>query len=186
VSLYFVTKNKFKGVEVTEYLRSEGVAVEVIERDIQEILDVDVEAIVRHKVLAAFKELGRPCAVEHGALMIDELKGLPGGLSKPVWDTVGERICSLIEKGASRGATARSVVGYCDGNRIHMFVGNTRGSLAECGRGAYSFQWDPVFIPDGATKTFGELGFPGKAAYSQAKAAWSKLAAHIKKGIGAP
>jgi XTP/dITP diphosphohydrolase len=181
VKLYFVTVNDFKAAEVSHYLRPSGVELNVLRHGVQEILNIDLEVIVRDKALKAFKDVGLPCVVEHGGLYIDALNGLPGGLSKVVWDTVGDSLCGFVKAGDARSATATSVVGYCDGKRLHTFTGETRGSISGSARGAYSFQWDPIFVPDGATLTYGEMGFPEKAKYSQAAKAWNLLLGVLRK-----
>ncbi len=180
MKVYFVTINEFKANEVGHYLRGSGADLQVIKYPIQEILNIDLSVVVRDKVLKAYRNLGRPCVVEHGGLRIDALRGLPGGLSKVVWDTVGDKICSFLEPGDSRAATAQSVVGYCDGQRVHLLVGETRGTVAERSRGDYKFQWDPIFIPDGQDRTYAELGFPDKGKYSQAAKAWRLLLRQLK------
>lgn len=180
MKLYFVTVNKFKAQEVRSYLKDSRVEVETIGFQIQEILHLELEQIVRDKLLKAYAHLGSPCAVEHGGLLIDALNRLPGGLSKPMWDAVEGQICNFIQRGESRAATAKSVVGYCDGKKVHLFSGETRGIISKVARGAYKFQWDPIFIPNGSTKTYAELGFPRKADYSQAKKAWTLLGAHLR------
>jgi XTP/dITP diphosphohydrolase len=175
VKLFFVTVNEFKARELGYYLRDDGIDLQIVNYPIQEILHLDLRMITRHKILAAYRYLGRPCAVEHGGLLIDALGGLPGGLSKVVWDTVGDKICGFLGTEDSRAATAQSVVGFCDGKKVHLYSGETRGTISEHARGDYAFQWDPIFIPEGQSKTNAELGFPAKADYSQAARAWKEL-----------
>jgi XTP/dITP diphosphohydrolase len=180
MKLYFVTVSKFKSCEVREYFRGSGINLEIIDYQIQEILHKDLEVIVEDKLTKAFIEFRVPCAVEHGGLFIDALNGLPGGLSKVVWDSIGDRLCGFMQPGDSRAATAKSVIGYCDGQKRHLFVGETRGVITDCGRGGYEFQWDPIFIPDGSARTNAEMGFPEKAKYSQAAKGWAKLIKFLK------
>jgi XTP/dITP diphosphohydrolase len=175
MKLYFVTTNAYKVKEVQQYLAGSGLELQVVAYPIQEILNLDLEIVVKDKALKAYQYLAHPCVVEHGGLLIGALGGLPGGLSKVVWDNVGGKICSFLGPKDSRRAIAQSVVGYCDGQRIYTFKGETEGQLAESPRGLYDFQWDPVFVPDGESKTYAELGFPEKAKYSQAAKAWELL-----------
>jgi XTP/dITP diphosphohydrolase len=172
MKIYFVTMNDFKAKEVTEYLKGSSLELQIVPYRIQEILNLDLEVIVKDKVLKAYAHLGHPCVVEHGGLLIQALNNLPGGLSKVVWDNVGDKLCSFLGPTETRSATAQSVIGYCDGQRVHTFKGETKGSLADCARGSYDFQWDPVFIPDGESRTYAELGFPEKAKHSQAAKVW--------------
>lgn len=180
MKLYFVTTNNFKIKEVEGYLTGTDLQLQPVAYQIQEILSLDLETVVKDKVLKAYAYLGHPCVVEHGGLLVGALGNLPGGLSKVVWDNVGDKICSFLGPTDSRSAIAQSVIGYCDGQRVHLFKGETHGTIADAARGSYAFQWDPVFIPDGETKTYAEFGFPDKAKYSQAAKAWKLLVSALK------
>lgn len=179
MKLYFVTTNDYKVKEVQRYLTGTTLEVQHVPYRIQEILNLDLELVVKDKVLKAYDYLGHACVVEHGGLLVEALGNLPGGLSKVVWDTVGDKICTFLSPTDSRAAIAQSVIGYCDGKRVHTFRGETRGTLAETARGSYLFQWDPVFIPNGETKTYAEFGFPDKEKFSQAAKAWKLLVATL-------
>ena len=96
-----------------------------------------------------------------------DLPGLPGGIGRIIWDAVGDRMCTSLREGDSREATAVSVVGYCDGRRIHIFRGETKGQVATCARGDYTYYRDPIFIPEGEKQTYGEMGPARKRATSQ-------------------
>ena len=176
MKIYYVTTNEFKITEARDYVGSHGVEdrleLAFFRSDVQEILHPDVSLIVRQKTIEAFKHIRWPCVVEHGGLFMDALPGLPGGVGKIVWDAVGERLCGFLNADDPRGATARSFLGYCDGRRVRVYVGETRGRIADRARGAYSFAWDPIFIPDGSEKTYGEMGLEGKRTTSPVVKAW--------------
>jgi XTP/dITP diphosphohydrolase len=118
MKLYFVTINNFKIKEVEGYLTGTELELQPIAYQIQEILNLDLEIVVKDKALKAYAYLGHPCVVEHGGLLIEALGNFPGGLSKVVWDSVGDKICSFIGPTDSRNAIAQSVIGYCDGKRV--------------------------------------------------------------------
>jgi XTP/dITP diphosphohydrolase len=142
MKLYFVTMNEFKEQEVSQYLEGSSVVLQVVKYPIQEILNLDLEMIAKDKVLKAYAHLDRPCVVEHGGILIEALGGLLGGLSKVVWDTVADKLCGFLDVTDSRAATAQTVIGYCDGQRVRIYRGETKGTIAECSRGDYKFQWD--------------------------------------------
>jgi XTP/dITP diphosphohydrolase len=110
--------------------------------------------------------------VEHGGIFMDALPGLPGGIGQIIWNAVGDRICSFLGEQDSRGAVARSIIGYCDGKRVRTYTGETRGQITKSARGGYKFNWDPIFIPDGSDLTYGEMGPEKKQATSQSLKAW--------------
>ena len=176
MKIYYVTTNEFKITEARDYVAShhmeDRLDLSFLRSDVQEILHYDVSLIVRQKTIEAFKHIRWPCVVEHGGLFMDALPGLPGGVGKIVWDAVGERICGFLSTDDPRGATARSFLGYCDGRRVRVYVGETRGRIADRARGAYSFAWDPIFIPEGSEKTYGEMGLEGKRTTSPVVKAW--------------
>jgi len=178
VKVYFLTTSPFKIAEAEHYLEWRGVrARNVIEicpvrQDIQEILHPDIERIVHAKAVGAFRHIGHPCLVEHSGLFMDALPGLPGGVGKLMWDAVQDRMCDFLRAGDARGATARSFLAYCDGRRVRVHTGETRGEIADRARGAYRFAWDPIFIPEQDTRTYGEMGLDGKRHTSPTYKAW--------------
>jgi XTP/dITP diphosphohydrolase len=120
----------------------------------------DLEAMVRAKIESAYRSVQVPCIVEHAGLVLEgyENQSFPGGLTQPMWDSLGaERFvdcCSVL----SKRAIARAIVGYCDGMNIETFVGDTNGILCALPRGKRDFYWDPVFCPDeGNGRTYAEI-----------------------------
>lgn len=120
----------------------------------------DLERMVRFKVESAYQSVRVPCIVEHAGLILEgyEVKSFPGGLTQPMWDALGAELfvasCSPL---ASR-ATARAVIGYCDGMTIETFVGETKGCLSKTPKGRRAFYWDTIFCPDGfGEKTYAEI-----------------------------
>lgn len=178
MTVYFLTTNEFKIAEAQDYVSRRdvgarhGVDLSVVRQDLQEILDPDIGKIVREKAVGAYACIAHPCVVEHGGLFMDALPGLPGSVGKIVWDAVEDRICDFLRAGDSRGAMVRSYLGYCDGRRVRVYMGETRGRVAERARGAYKFAWDPIFIPEDQSLTYGEMGLEQKRDTSPVYKAW--------------
>lgn len=189
MKVYFVTSSESKRVELRDFLNSvpdASVEIAVLNGALGEVLDHDIDNIVTHKALGAYGDVGLPCIVEHSGLFMDALPGLPGGLGQVIWTAVGDRMCEFLRPADTRAATARSVLGYCNGRVVHLFSGETRGRVADKARGQYAFNWDQIFIPDGAEQTYGEMGAEQKRLTSPAFKAWSKLLAalvdEVKRG----
>ena len=174
MKIYFVTTNEFKAKEVQAFISASppNVEIHVLQKDLQEILVLDLDTIVKHKALEAYKYLAVPCVVEHSGLFMKGLPGLPGGLGQVIWNKIGDRMCSLLREGDSTEATAQSFIAYCDGRHVRSYYGETAGRLAESARGDYKFNWDPIFIPEGSDKTYGEMGPEEKRATSPTIKAW--------------
>ena len=192
MKIYFVSTNKEKIDEVRDYLKllkdksKIDIDLGIVRYDVKEILHPDIEEIVKSKALEAFRYTGFPCLVEHGGLFMKDLPGLPGGIGKIIWTAVGDRMCAFLREGDSREAIAVSVIGYCDGRRIHTFRGETKGEVATSARGNYTYNWDPIFIPEGENETYGEMGPDRKRATSQsikALDAFLKKTFEIKSGL---
>lgn len=158
-TIVYATKSPFKRHELDEWKASGTLldgrnVADLIEFDVRaievkEVLDVDLEVIVRMEVRQAYEQLRVPCIVEHAGLVFAHRADMnyPGGLTKPMWNALGD---SFIEETAAAGkrATARAVIAYCDGSSVHTFIGETAGVIADSPRGSRDFYWDTIFIPD--------------------------------------
>jgi inosine/xanthosine triphosphate pyrophosphatase family protein len=137
--------------------------IRTIRASIPEILETDIERIVKAEAREAYRRFLVPCAVEHAGLIFHDYmaNGYPGGLTKPMWNTLGDRF--VVEtQSARRKAVARSVVGYCDGMDVVTATGETEGTIADAPRGTRAFYWDTVFVPSGTNgkadgKTYAEI-----------------------------
>jgi XTP/dITP diphosphohydrolase len=140
----------------------ELVEIEVRKVPLKEILEVDIQIMVQEEVIKAYSQLKVPCIVEHAGLIFTDHKDrlYPGGLTKPMWDSLGDRFIEETQS-AGRDAIARAVVGYCDGMTVKTFIGETEGQIAEAARGSRKFYWDTVFVPKdagaAAGKTYAEI-----------------------------
>ena len=160
ILITFVTSSEFKRLENATFQREcalpDGRAIaEVFEFDIRAVpmpepLEANLEQLVRSEVVAAYTRIRIPCVVEHAGLLFGGFadRNYPGGLTKPMWNTLGADFLQET-RSSGRRATARAVVAYCDGKAVHTFAGETTGALAEEPRGeGHGFYWDTVFIPD--------------------------------------
>lgn len=178
-TLRFVSRNKYKLDEAQTILAPSGVLVRPVEYAIEELQTEDVKRLVSDKVLKAFTKVGRPLFVEHTGLYLEQLGGLPGGLTQIFWDKLGAvRFTELFGSDQTKIVEARTVIGYLDGQRLHYFEGSVQGHIAPDPRGPRDFQWDCVFIPNGETETFAEMG-DRKNQLSMRRKALDLLAEHI-------
>lgn len=159
MDIRFVSSNKYKIDEVTDILRGVGVNVIPAPIKIEELQTEDVRKLVEDKLVKAFQVVGRPLFVEHTGLYVDGLNGLPAGLTQIFWDKLGaERFTEIVGNLPINNLTAKTVIGYCDGMKIHYFEGAIQGTVPDVPAGDRSFQWDCVFVPDGYKETFAQLG----------------------------
>lgn len=173
MSLYFITGSKNKFEEVKSVVGD----IEQFELDLPEIQEIDAHKVITNKLFesqSALKEHKR-VIVEDTSLYLDALNGLPGPLIKWFMKTVGnEGLYKMAAAFGNFGAEAKTIIGYTDGKQIEFFEGSLRGNIVEP-RGESNFGWDPIFEPEGRTKTFAEMGVEEKNTLSMRKLAAEKL-----------
>lgn len=156
----FITSNEHKRREAARIL---GFELEAAALDLPEVQALDVEEVAAAKALAAYRALGsppRPVLVEDSGLVVEAWNGLPGALTKWFVKSVGhEGILRMLAPDQGRKARAVCAVAVADGpGSVHVFRGEVAGTLAGAPRGASGFGWDPIFVPDGSTLTYAEMG----------------------------
>jgi len=205
IAVAYVTSSPFKIEENIIFSAhcklSDGRAVQDVFKfnirhvEIKETLEVDLEAMVKAEAISAYQKIKIPCITEHAGIIFEDYLSeyYPGGLTKPMWNALGDRF--VKETGsANRRAVARAVVAFCDGMNVYSFIGDTQGQIAPAPRGSIGFYWDTIFVPDEApgvpgTKTYAEivddpaLGRKFKVVnYSQSTRAMLKFLDHYKSG----
>lgn len=158
-ALRFLSGNQLKIREVQSILKEVKVDVISVNRKISEIQTIDVTALVHDKCIKAFAFVNQPIFVEHTSLQLASMNGFPGGLTQVFWDTLqADRVAEIFGRMEDPRVSAVTRIAYCDGRRVHQFEGKVTGKISSEVRGSRDFQWDCVFVPDGETQTFAELG----------------------------
>ncbi|NOZ89276.1 MAG: RdgB/HAM1 family non-canonical purine NTP pyrophosphatase, partial [Crenarchaeota archaeon] len=130
---------------------------------------------------AAYALTGTPVAVEDAGLFVDALSGFPGPYSSYVYKTIGVHgILRLLEGEENRAARFVSVIAYAGPWGVQLFRGEVKGSIAAEPRGSGGFGFDPIFIPEGADKTFAEMNIEEKNMYSHRARAARKLCSWLE------
>ncbi len=170
---YFATGNENKLREFNQIL---GLELEQIDLDLLEPQGIAVLEIVKEKARDAYEKTGKPVLVEDTGLEFSAWNGLPGALIKWFLDSVGnEGILKMMVKEDDRQAKAKTAVGFYDGKKCHVFLGEVEGEIPTEIRGVSGFGWDPIFIPDGYQKSFAEMESSEKNEVSMRKLALEKL-----------
>lgn len=153
-AITFVTGSRSKAEYLERYL---GFPVRHTKLDLTEIQSLDLKGIVEHKVRQAYEQVGGPVIVEDVSLEFAALGGLPGPFIRFFVEKVPfETMCRMVD-GKDRTATARCVMGYCDGGKVELFEGSLEGKIAIAPTGDKGFGWDRIFIPEGYSVTRAEL-----------------------------
>jgi XTP/dITP diphosphohydrolase len=181
-SVLFATSNRGKLEEARKIFASFGLSVEQYDGKGVEIQAETTGEVAGHAAKAAALSAGRPVLVEDAGLYVESLRGFPGPYSAHAFKTIGlAGIIALLRtpSGRHKGRAARFVssVGYCEpGREPLLFEGSVRGVIAGKPRGRKGFGFDPIFMPEGGAKSFGELTLEEKCAVSHRGVAMRKFA----------
>jgi XTP/dITP diphosphohydrolase len=144
------------------------------------------------KALAAARAAGEPALADDSGLACDGLAGAPGiysarwaGPSKDFRAAMQKVEDGLAAETTSEGEVDRRAsfvsvlsLAWPDG-RVESFEGIVRGQLVWPPRGENGFGYDPIFVPEGETETFGEMDPARKHAISHRAVAFAKLKARL-------
>lgn len=121
---------------------------------------------------------------DDSGLCVDALWGGPGVLSArfapdlPAYRDKNRRLLAMLPKGADRAARFVCVLAYAPMSGEPFTVGGAvEGVLAPEPRGEGGFGYDPLFIPEGHDRTFGELAAETKHTLSHRARACAALRA---------
>jgi len=135
------------------------------------------------KALAAAKGASLPALADDSGLVVDALGGAPGVYSarwagpKKDFAMAMQRVERQMGHNADRKAHFVSVLSLAwpDGH-VDSFEGQVHGRLVWPPRGNRGFGYDPMFLPDGRSQTFGEMDPLGKHQISHRAEAFRRLA----------
>jgi len=156
----FVTSNANKLREASGVL---GMDLDRADVDVPEIQSLDFEEVATAKALAAREVLGDlayPVIVDDSGLAVGAWGGFPGPLTRWLMKSVGnEGLLKMLAVEDDRSAMAVCVVAMADASgTVRIFRGVVEGEISREPRGEGGFGFDPIFVPEGGTRTYAELG----------------------------
>lgn len=144
---------------------------------------LDLAEIVKYKAQNAFEQIHTPVLVEDVSLVFRAMGKLPGPFIKFFLQELhNEGLCRLADQFSDRSAIASVMYGFHDGKKIHTFDGSISGTIANNPIGV-SAGWDPVFVPEGHTKTWAEMDREEFDATSMRAIALTQLNKYLKLHI---
>ncbi len=158
MEINFVTHNKGKVKEITKILGSKY-KLNHIDMDYKELRSDDPEEIAKDAAERLANELEKTIVVEDSGLFVVSLNGFPGTNSAYIHKRIGlNGILKLMKGTKDRECFYRSAIGYCEpGKKPVSFLGEEKGKIAGEIKGSHGFGHDPIFIPEGSGKTYGEM-----------------------------
>ncbi len=178
-NLTFITGNANKAKYLSEYF---DLPIKHKKIDLPEIQSLNLQEIVESKAKAAYKIVRKPVMVEDVSLTFTALNNMPGPLIKWFLESLGnDELSALVKKYSDYSAVAEIIYCIFDGKELKTFHGQAKGSIAKRPKGNTQFGWDPIFIPDGYTKTWAEMTTEEKDKTSMRKKALIKVRKYLLK-----
>jgi XTP/dITP diphosphohydrolase len=189
-TLIFATNNTHKVEEIQAAI---GDQLEVISLK-QAGIDIDIpephetlEANASEKASTIRRLTGSDCFSEDTGLEVDALDGEPGvksaryaGEDRSFSSNI-DKLLHKLQGHTDRKARFRTVISLILDGQEHLFEGICEGRILTSPTGEQGFGYDPVFSPDGDTRSFAEMNMEEKNHYSHRRKAADQLVAFLKK-----
>lgn len=180
----FATNNAHKLEEVSAIL---GSKVELLSMkdidcrvDIPETADtLEGNALIKARYI--FENYHVDCFADDTGLEVEALNGAPGVYSARYAGNAHnseanmKKLLQDMEGMENRKARFRTVFALIINGKEHLFEGIVRGEITKNRRGTTGFGYDPIFIPEGYTQTYAEMGTELKNKISHRALATNKL-----------
>lgn len=186
----FATNNAHKLEEVTAIL---GDKIELLSMkdihcsaDIPETADT-LEGNALLKARYIFENYHLDCFADDTGLEVEALNGAPGVYSaRYAGDAHNseanmQKLLQDMERMENRKARFRTVFALIVNGKEHLFEGIVKGEITKHRHGTSGFGYDPVFIPEGYTQTYAEMGNELKNKISHRALATNKLCNFLSK-----
>ena len=184
MNLIFATNNQHKVDEIRAVTPSSFQIMTLkeagIDIDIPEPHDT-LQENAREKAETIYQLTGTNCFSEDTGLEVFSLNGEPGvrsaryaGDDKSFQKNIDKLLHQLKDK-ENREAQFRTVICLLMDGKEHFFEGICRGKIIAAQKGNEGFGYDPVFVPDGADKTFADMSLAEKNRLSHRRKAADQL-----------
>jgi XTP/dITP diphosphohydrolase len=183
-TLIFATNNRNKVAEIQSLVGPNFTIIPLkeagIDIDIPEPHD-QLEANALEKAMTIFNMTYQACFSEDTGLEILALDGAPGVKSARY---AGENcnpqanidlVLSKMTGVENRTAQFRTVICLIWENQTYYFEGICKGQILNNMQGENGFGYDPIFVPDGASKSFANMTMDEKNQFSHRKKAVTQL-----------
>lgn len=189
-TLIFATNNRNKVAEIQSLVGNKYAIIPLkeagIDIDIPEPHD-QLEANALEKAMTIFNMTRQNCFSEDTGLEIEGLGGAPGVKSARY---AGENcnpqanidlVLSKMTDIENRSAQFRTVICLIWKDQTYYFEGICKGQILSHMQGENGFGYDPIFVPDGASKSFANMTMEEKNQFSHRKKAVTQLFEFLDK-----
>jgi len=188
MKLVFATNNPNKLQEVSNMISNQIKIISLKDISFNEEIIESENTIKGNAILKANfikNNYGYDCFADDTGLEVDFLDGKPGVYSKRfagknATDELNmQKLIECMEKSTNRTARFKTVIALNINNKLTTFTGICEGEILAKKRGSNGFGYDPVFLPKGYNKTFGEMDMADKNKIGHRSKAVSKLITYL-------
>ena len=184
MNLVFATNNNNKVLEIRKVLPVNFVITTLKEAGI--FVDIPephetLQANAIEKVDYIFKSTNQNAFAEDTGLDVEALNGEPGvksaryaGSEKSDAKNI-ELLLKNLNGVENRNANFTTIIALRFNGSLHLFEGVCEGKIIDHPIGENGFGYDPIFIPNGSTKTLAQMTIDEKNIFSHRKKATKKL-----------
>jgi XTP/dITP diphosphohydrolase len=189
MEIIFATSNRHKLSEAKGIIETEVLLITPADLGITESIPEDAPTLEENALFKArylWEKTGRNVFADDTGLEVEALNGAPGVMSARYASEecdASKNMQKLLKelKGISnRKARFRTVVALILNGETHLFEGIVKGTILEDLSGTGGFGYDPLFLPDGYTKTLAEISYEEKNLISHRGIAMRKLSEFLK------
>jgi XTP/dITP diphosphohydrolase len=190
IRIIFATNNAHKVEEIQAAI---GDSLEVISL-LQAGIDIDIpephdtlEANASEKSGTIHQLTGGNCFSEDTGLEVTALHGEPGVKSARyagedrAFEKNIEKLLDRLGNSTDRSARFRTVISLVWEEKEHLFEGICEGHILSAPTGQSGFGYDPVFVPEGDTRSFAQMSLEEKNHYSHRRKAADQLVAFLRQ-----
>ena len=136
-----------------------GIELDHLKMPYPELQADSLESTIIPGLMWLISKFERPVMIDDSGLFVDALKGFPGVFSSHAFKTLGcEGMLRLLEGVGRRDARFECCIGYlAPGGEPFIAKGIAKGMISTEMRGSGGFGYDPIFVPEGLSKTYAEM-----------------------------
>ena len=188
------TSNKSKILEIKKFLPKKQISIITLQNDRKSYkIKEDGKTFKENAIIKSmygFKIFQLPCIAEDSGICIDSMDGKPGVKSNRYQKKLGgynnanRKIIETTRKKINFSASFNSVISFTyKKDKTITFFGSVRGTIKNKMVGQKGFGYDPIFIPNNSSKTFGQMSKYEKNKFSHRGIAIRKFIKYLEKII---
>lgn len=189
MQLVFATANQNKVKEIQQLVPSTVKLLSLTDINcLEEIPEIQptIEGNASQKAFYVFDKYAQNCFADDTGLEVEALDGQPGVFSaryageQKNADHNMDKILSEMKEISNRKARFKTVISLVIDGKEMQFVGIVNGIILNEKKGDKGFGYDPIFQPEGYSRSFAEMDILEKNKISHRALAVNKLVEYLK------